>query len=162
MRHYIRQSKFSTTKAETNLILNVSQNKESLWPYMDSSFRTPIGCSITQHKFIFLFIFQTLLQLTTRSFTINTMQFTVSKNGTQWILDLRPWFSCFERKGSRWKPYNQLPGTSAGSLVFVVVAKTRNSGQSLASNNYHNSQRTENIWNERRSALQCGSTRYRH
>ena len=35
------------------------------------------------------------------------------------------WFSCFERKGSWWKICNQLPGTSAGSLVFVVVPKTR-------------------------------------
>ena len=28
--------------------------------------------------------------MTTRSFTINTLQFTVSNNGTQWILDLGP------------------------------------------------------------------------
>ena len=28
--------------------------------------------------------------MTTRSFTINTMQFTVSNNGTQWILDFGP------------------------------------------------------------------------
>ena len=43
-----------------------------------------------RHKFTFLFIFQTFLQLTTRSFTINTLQFTVSNNGTQWILDFGP------------------------------------------------------------------------
>ena len=30
------------------------------------------------------------LQLTTRSFTINTMKFTVSNNGTQWILEFGP------------------------------------------------------------------------
>ena len=42
------------------------------------------------HKFTFLFIFQNFLKLTTRSFTINTMQFTVSNNGTQWTLDFRP------------------------------------------------------------------------
>ena len=34
--------------------------------------------------------FKTFLQLTPRSFTINTLQFTVSKNGTQWILDFDP------------------------------------------------------------------------
>ena len=45
---------------------------------------------LLQHKFTFLFIFQTFLQLTTRSLTINTMQFTVSNNGTQWILDFGP------------------------------------------------------------------------
>ena len=28
--------------------------------------------------------------MTTRSFTINAMQFTVSNNGTQWILDVGP------------------------------------------------------------------------
>ena len=45
---------------------------------------------LLQHKFTFLFIFQTFLKLTTRSFTINTMQFTVCNNGTQWILDFGP------------------------------------------------------------------------
>ena len=45
---------------------------------------------LLQHKFTFLLIFQTFLQLTTRSFTINTMQFTVSNNGTVWILDFCP------------------------------------------------------------------------
>ena len=45
---------------------------------------------LLQHKFTFLFIFQIFLQLTTRSFTINTMQFTVSNNETQWILDFGP------------------------------------------------------------------------
>ena len=43
-----------------------------------------------QHKLSFRFFFQTFLQLTTRSFTINTMQVTVSNNGTQWILDFGP------------------------------------------------------------------------
>ena len=38
----------------------------------------------------FASFFKTFLQLTTRSFTINTMQFTVSNNGTQWILDFGP------------------------------------------------------------------------
>ena len=39
---------------------------------------------------LFASFFKTFLQLTTRSFTINTMQFTVSNNGTQWILDFTP------------------------------------------------------------------------
>ena len=71
------------------------------------------------------------------------------------------WFSSFERKGSGWKPYTQLPGNIAGSLVFVAVPKTRTFAQSLASRS-HNSEPTKNIWNERRSTLQCWSTRYRH
>ena len=41
-------------------------------------------------KFTFLFNFQTFLQLTTRSFTNNTMQFTVSNNGIQRILEFGP------------------------------------------------------------------------
>ena len=45
---------------------------------------------LLQHKLTFPFIFQTFLQLTTRSFTINTMQFLVSDNGTQWMLDFDP------------------------------------------------------------------------
>ena len=42
---------------------------------------------LLQHIFTFLLIFQTFLKLTSRSFTINTMQLTVSNNGTQLILD---------------------------------------------------------------------------
>ena len=45
---------------------------------------------LLQHKITFLFNFQIFLRLTTRSFTINTVQFTVSNNGTQWILDFGP------------------------------------------------------------------------
>ena len=45
---------------------------------------------LLQHKFTFLLIFQTFFKLTTRSFTIKTMQFTVSNNGTQWIFDFGP------------------------------------------------------------------------
>ena len=45
---------------------------------------------LLQHKFNFLFIFQNFFILTTRSFTMNTMQFTVFNNGTQWILDCGP------------------------------------------------------------------------
>ena len=45
---------------------------------------------LLQHKFTFFFIFQTFLKLTTRSLTINAMQFTVPNNGTQCILDFGP------------------------------------------------------------------------
>ena len=68
--------------------------------------------------------------------------------------------SSFERKGSRWNPYSQLPGNFAGSLVFLAVPKTRFFRKSLASSS-QSSQPTGNIWNER-STLQCWSTRYRH
>ncbi len=45
---------------------------------------------LLQHKFTFLLFFKTFLQLTTLSFTNETMQFTASNNGTQWILDFGP------------------------------------------------------------------------
>ena len=45
---------------------------------------------LLQHKFTFLFIFQTFLKLTTGSCTNKTIQFTVSNNRTQWILDFGP------------------------------------------------------------------------
>ena len=43
-----------------------------------------------QHKLTPPFIFRTFLKLKTRSFAIKTMQFTVSNNGTQWILVFGP------------------------------------------------------------------------
>ena len=45
---------------------------------------------LLQHKFTFRFIFQNFSPTDNTSFTINTMQFTVSNNGTQWILDFTP------------------------------------------------------------------------
>ena len=45
---------------------------------------------LLQHTITFCFILQSFLQLTIRSFTINTIQFTVSNNGTQWILEIGP------------------------------------------------------------------------
>ena len=45
---------------------------------------------LLQYIFTFLYTFQTFLQLTARSFTINTMKLTVSNNGTQWVLDFGP------------------------------------------------------------------------
>ena len=45
---------------------------------------------LLQHNITFLFIFQTFLQMPTRSFTINAIQFTVSNNVTQWTLDFGP------------------------------------------------------------------------
>ena len=45
---------------------------------------------LLQLKFTFLFIFQTVVRVTILSFTINTMKFTVSSNGTQWVLDFGP------------------------------------------------------------------------
>ena len=52
------------------------------------------------------------------------------------------WFSSFERKGSRWKPYNQFPGNIAGSLVFVAVPQTSFFAESLASRSHGSEQVT--------------------
>ena len=88
MRQYIHQSQHSTTKAEGAKIEPVpkKQRYHLLW----NNRVTFPSTVLLQHKFNFLFIFQIFLQLTTRSLTINTMQFTVSNNGTQWILDFGP------------------------------------------------------------------------
>ena len=43
---------------------------------------TLLMSAFLQHRFTFLSIFQTLLQLTTRSSTINAMQFTVLQSPT--------------------------------------------------------------------------------
>ena len=51
---------------------------------------TLLLAALLQLKFNFLFIFQTFLKLITRCFTIKTMQFTISNNGSQWILDFGP------------------------------------------------------------------------
>ena len=69
--------------------MNLFQKKQRYYHIWNNSV-TLLLVVLLQHKFTFRFIFQTFLQLTTRSFTINTMQFTVSNNGTQWILDFGP------------------------------------------------------------------------
>ena len=88
MRKYMRQSKLSMTKAEEANIEPVPkrQRYNLIW-------NNPVKLILAvllQHNFTFLFIFQTFLKLTTRSFTIKTMQFTVSNNGTQWTVDFGP------------------------------------------------------------------------
>ena len=69
--------------------MNLLQRRKRYYHNWNNSV-TLLLADLLQHKFTFLFIFQTFLQLTTRSITINTMQFTVSNNGTQWILDFGP------------------------------------------------------------------------
>ena len=69
--------------------MNLFQKRQSYYHIWNNSVMLLLVVSL-QHKFTFGFIFQTFPQVTTRSFTINTMQFTVSNNGTQWILDFGP------------------------------------------------------------------------
>ena len=88
MRQYIHQSKLSMRKAEEANIEHVPK-KQRYYLIRNNPVKLLLAV-LLQHKFTFLFIFQTLLKLTTRSFTINTMQFTLSNNGTQWILDFGP------------------------------------------------------------------------
>ena len=88
MRQYIRQSKHATTKAEEANIEPVP--KRQRYYHIWNNRVTLLFSVLPQHKFNFLLVFQTFLYLKTRSFTINTMQFTVSNNGTQWTLDSGP------------------------------------------------------------------------
>ena len=69
--------------------MNLPQKRQGFYHIWNISV-TLLSAVLSEHKNCFLFIFQTFLQLTTRSFTINTMQFTVSKNGTQLTLDFGP------------------------------------------------------------------------
>ena len=69
--------------------MNLFQKSQSCYLIWNNSV-TLLLVVLLQHKLTFRFLFQIFLQLTTRFFTINTMQFTVSNNGTQWILDFGP------------------------------------------------------------------------
>ena len=69
--------------------MNLLQKRQRFYHKWNNSV-TLLLAVLLQHIFTFLFIFQTFLQLTKRSFTINTMQYTVSNNGPQWILDFGP------------------------------------------------------------------------
>ena len=85
---YTLQSKLSTTKAEEAKTEPVPKRQRF---HREGNNRVTLLLSVLlQHKFTFFFIFQIFLQITTRSFTINAMQFTVSNNGTQWSLDFDP------------------------------------------------------------------------
>ena len=79
----------SPLQKQRKLIMNLLEKRKRYYHKWDNSV-TLLLAVLLQHKFTFLFIFQTFLQLTTRSFTINTMRLTVSSNGTQWILDFGP------------------------------------------------------------------------
>ena len=69
--------------------MNLFQKRQRFYRIWNNRF-TLLLTVLLQHKFTFLFIFQSFPQLTTRSFTINTIRFTVSNNGTQWNLDFGP------------------------------------------------------------------------
>ena len=81
MQQCISQSRLSTTKAkEANKEL---ASKKQRHYHMSNISVTLLLAVLLQYKFTFLFNFQTFLPMTTRSFTINTVQFTFSNNGTQ-------------------------------------------------------------------------------
>ena len=69
--------------------MNLFQKRRRFYFIWNNCVTLPLAV-LLQYKPTFLFFFQTFFKLTTCSFTINTMQFTVSNNGTQWILDFGP------------------------------------------------------------------------
>ena len=69
--------------------MNLLQRRKRYYHKWNNSV-TLLLADLLQNKFTFRFIFQTFLQLTSRSFTINAMQFTVYNNGTLWISDFGP------------------------------------------------------------------------
>ena len=88
MEQCISQSKLSTTKAEEGNN-DPAPKRAKILPYINNHVTLLLSVLI-QHKINFLIIFQTFLQLTTRSLAINAMQSTVSNNVTKWILDSGP------------------------------------------------------------------------
>ena len=71
----------SPRQNQRKLILNLFQKKQKYYLIWNNRVTLLLSLSL-QHKITFLFIFQIFLQPTTRFFTINTMQFPVSINGT--------------------------------------------------------------------------------
>ena len=119
----ISQSKLSTREADEANI-EPAPKIAKLLPYMEKSCHAPIGCFITTKIYL-------SLQFSNFSQTDNTL-FHYQHNAIYSLqqrntveFGLWSWFCSFVQKGSRWNPYKQLPGTSAGSLVFVVVPKTK-------------------------------------
>ena len=88
MRQHISQSKLSTTKAEEakNEPVPKKQRHYLIW----NNRIALLLFVLLQQNLSFFSFFQTFLQLTTRSFTINTIRFTISNNGTQWTLEIGP------------------------------------------------------------------------
>ena len=140
MRQCIRQSKLSKAKAEEANIEPVLK-KVTIILYMDQSCQALFGCFFLQNKITFLFFSQTFLKLTTRSFTISTMQLTVSNNGTQWTLDFGP-----DSKALSVKDLDENFTISAVEIPpgLCCCPKQKVLGQSFASSS-HNSQPTRNI-----------------
>ena len=115
---------------------------------------------LLQHKFTCLFIFQTVFQLTTRSFTINTMRFTVSNNGTQWILDFVP-----DSVVLSVKDLDESLTISSLEIQFAAWSLLLSQRQDFLDNHLPRVPITPNqqaTFEKRGSTLQCWSTRYRH
>ena len=121
---------------------------------MEFSCQAPIVCFITTKNY-FLFIFHTFLQLTTRSFTIITMHFTVVDNGTQWILDFDPDSVVLSVKDLD-------ENFTISSLEVPLAAWSSLLSQRQKFLNNHLPQVTITPTQQRRSTLQCWSTKYRH
>ena len=69
--------------------MNLLQKRQRYYHKWNNSV-TFLLAAFVQHKLTFFFILHTFHHLKTRSFTINTVHFTVPNNGTQWILDFGP------------------------------------------------------------------------
>ena len=83
MRQYIHQSALSFSRQkQRKLIINFFQKGQRYYLIMNNRVTLLLLVSL-EHKCTLLFVFKTVRQLTTPSFTISTMQYTVSNNGRQ-------------------------------------------------------------------------------
>ena len=137
---YIGQSIPATTKEE-EAIDELVPKKAKILPFMEYSCHVPISCFI--RIYIYFSLHFSNFSQTDNTFFYNQHNAIYSLQQRNTVdFGLWSWFSSFERKRSRWKPYNQLPGNSVGSLVFVAVPKKRIFGKSPALKS-HNSQQQE-------------------
>ena len=134
MRKFIRQSKVSTTKAE-EANNELVPRKAKIIPYMEETRHVPISCFMTIYIYFSLHFPNVSRNDNTLFQNQQNALYSLQQRNTV-DFGLWSWFSRFERKGSRWKPYNQLPENAAGSLVLAVVPKTRIFRQSLASSSH--------------------------
>ena len=156
LKKFLRQSQQSTSELEPK--------KVKMSPKMEKTYPSHIGRWFERHIH-FSNHFNQFQSIVNRSSTYIqlTENYDLLSLQRRNPVDSRFWSRlCYYcSKWSRPKISKQLTRNTHSSLAIAVVSKTRLfEPSSSPSSNY--SQTTRNIWNERRSTLQCGGSRLRH
>ena len=118
MQQCISQSNLSTTKAEE--ANNETVPKKQRYYHIWNNSVTLLLVILLQHKFTFRFNFENFS--TTDNTLFNNQHnaiYSLQQRNTV-VFGLWSWFSSFEREGSGWKPYNQLPGNSVAASSLLL------------------------------------------